>query len=268
MNKQELINQIKQKKSFLCIGLDTDIQKIPEYLSKFDDPVFEFNKQIIDSTKDLCVAYKLNTAFYESNGINGWKSLMKTIEYIPKNIFSIADAKRGDIGNTSKMYAKTFFETMDFDSITVNPYMGSDSVEPFLDFNNKWVILLALTSNKGSEDFQNFSNQSNVKLYQQVLEKSMNWSDDSRIMYVVGATKSDSLKEIRKIIPDHFLLIPGVGAQGGSLDDVVKFGMNKDCGLLINSSRSIIYAGHGENFADNAREAALKIKLEMENYLS
>lgn len=268
MNKQELINQIKQKKSFLCIGLDTDIQKIPEYLSKFDDPVFEFNKQIIDSTKDLCVAYKLNTAFYESNGINGWKSLMKTIEYIPKNIFSIADAKRGDIGNTSKMYAKTFFETMDFDSITVNPYMGSDSVEPFLDFNNKWVILLALTSNKGSEDFQNFSNQSNIKLYQQVIEKSMNWSDDSRIMYVVGATKSNSLKKIRKIIPDHFLLIPGIGAQGGSLDDVVKYGMNKDCGLLINSSRSIIYAGHGENFADNAREAALKIKLEMENYLS
>ena len=268
MNKQELINQIKLKKSFLCIGLDTDIQKIPEHLLKFDDPVFEFNKQIIDSTKDLCVAYKLNTAFYESNGINGWKSLMKTIEYIPKNIFSIADAKRGDIGNTSKMYAKTFFETMDFDSITVNPYMGSDSVEPFLDFNNKWVILLALTSNKGSEDFQNFSNQSNIKLYQQVIEKSMNWSDDSRIMYVVGATKSDSLKEIRKIIPDHFLLIPGVGAQGGSLDDVVKFGMNKDCGLLINSSRSIIYAGHGENFADNARKAALKIKLEMENYLS
>ena len=268
MNKQELINQIKQKKSFLCIGLDTDIQKIPEHLLKFDDPVFEFNKQIIDSTKDLCVAYKLNTAFYESNGINGWKSLMKTIEYIPKNIFSIADAKRGDIGNTSKMYAKTFFETMDFDSITVNPYMGSDSVEPFLDFNNKWVILLALTSNKGSEDFQNFSNQSNVKLYQQVIEKSMNWSDDSRIMYVVGATKSDSLKEIRKIIPDHFLLIPGVGAQGGSLDDVVKFGMNKDCGLLINSSRSIIYAGQRENFAENAREAALKIKSEMENYLS
>lgn len=268
MNKQELINQIKLKKSFLCIGLDTDIQKIPEHLLKFDDPVFEFNKQIIDSTKDLCVAYKLNTAFYESNGINGWKSLMKTIEYIPKNIFSIADAKRGDIGNTSKMYAKTFFETMDFDSITVNPYMGSDSVEPFLDFNNKWVILLALTSNKGSEDFQNFSNQSNVKLYQQVIEKSMNWSDDSRIMYVVGATKSDSLKEIRKIIPDHFLLIPGVGAQGGSLDDVVKFGMNKDCGLLINSSRSIIYAGQRENFAENAREAALKIKSEMENYLS
>ena len=268
MNKQELINQIKLKKSFLCIGLDTDIEKIPEHLLKFDDPVFEFNKQIIDSTKDFCVAYKLNTAFYESNGINGWKSLMKTIEYIPKNIFSIADAKRGDIGNTSKMYAKTFFETMDFDSITVNPYMGSDSVEPFLDFNNKWVILLALTSNKGSEDFQNFSNQSNVKLYQQVIEKSINWSDDSRIMYVVGATKSDSLKEIRKIIPDHFLLIPGVGAQGGSLDDVVKFGMNKDCGLLINSSRSIIYAGHGENFAENAREAALKIKSEMENYLS
>ena len=268
MNKQELINQIKQKKSFLCIGLDTDIEKIPEHLLKFDDPVFEFNKQIIDSTKDFCVAYKLNTAFYESNGINGWKSLMKTIEYIPKNIFSIADAKRGDIGNTSKMYAKTFFETMDFDSITVNPYMGSDSVEPFLDFKNKWVILLALTSNKGSEDFQNFSNQSNVKLYQQVIEKSINWSDDSRIMYVVGATKSDSLKEIRKIIPDHFLLIPGVGAQGGSLDDVVKFGMNKDCGLLINSSRSIIYAGHGENFAENAREAALKIKSEMENYLS
>ena len=174
MNKQELINQIKLKKSFLCIGLDTDIQKIPEHLLKFDDPVFEFNKQIIDSTKDLCVAYKLNSAFYESNGIDGWKSLMKTIEYIPKNIFSIADAKRGDIGNTSKMYAKTFFETMDFDSITVNPYMGSDSVEPFLDFNNKWVILLALTSNKGSEDFQNFSNQSNVKLYQQVIEKSMN----------------------------------------------------------------------------------------------
>ncbi len=268
MNKQELINQIKLKKSFLCIGLDTDIQKIPEHLLKFDDPVFEFNKQIIDSTKDLCVAYKLNTAFYESNGINGWKSLMKTIDYIPKNIFSIADAKRGDIGNTSKMYAKTFFETMDFDSITVNPYMGTDSVEPFLDFNNKWVILLALTSNKGSEDFQNFSNQSNIKLYQQVIEKSMNWSNDSRMMYVVGATKYDSLKEIRKIIPDHFLLIPGIGAQGGSLDDVVKNGMNKDCGLLINSSRSIIYAGNGVNFAENAREAALKIKSEMENYIS
>tara|TARA_B100000965_G_scaffold405234_1_gene438458 strand:- start:541 stop:1347 length:807 start_codon:yes stop_codon:yes gene_type:complete len=268
MNKKNLINQIKQKKSFLCIGLDTDINKIPKHLLSLSDPIFEFNKQIIDSTMDLCVAYKLNTAFYESNGIEGWKSLEKTVEYIPKDIFSIADAKRGDIGNTSRMYAKTFFDNMDFDSVTVNPYMGIDSVEPFLDFRNKWVILLALTSNIGSEDFQNISNRNDVKLYQQVLHKSLNWADDSKMMYVVGATKADSLKEIRKIIPNHFILVPGVGAQGGSLSEVAINGLNEDYGLLINSSRSIIYAGNDESFAKNAREAALKIKLEMEKYIN
>ena len=267
MNKKDLVHQIRSKRTFLCIGLDTDLNKIPKHLLDYDDPVFEFNKQIIDSTKDLCVAYKLNTAFYESNGIEGWKSLIKTAEYIPKNIFSIADAKRGDIGNTSRMYAKTFFETMDFDSLTVNPYMGIDSVEPFLEFDNKWVILLALTSNKGSEDFQNICDLNDIRLYQHVLQKSSNWADDSKMMYVVGATKAESLKEIRKLIPNHFLLVPGVGAQGGKLSEVAINGMNKDIGLLVNSSRSIIYSSNGEDFALSARNAALEIKLEMEKFI-
>jgi len=268
MNKKELVYQIKEKKSFLCIGLDTDIKKIPKHLLTFEDPVFEFNKRIIDETKDLCVAFKLNIAFYESNGIDGWKSLMKTIEYIPNDIFTIADAKRGDIGNTSSMYAKTFFESMDFDSITVNPYMGSDSVEPFLKFKNKWVILLALTSNIGSQDFQKISDRNDIKLYENVIEKSSKWAGNERIMYVIGATQSQSLKEIRKIIPNHFLLVPGIGAQGGSLTEVIENGLNSDYGLLINSSRSIIYSSKDLDFASSARKSAMQIKLEMERFIN
>ena len=268
MNKQELINQIKEKKSFLCIGLDTDSAKIPKHLLSFEDPVFEFNKRIIDETKDLCVAFKLNIAFYESQGINGWKSLMKTIDYIPKDIFTIADAKRGDIGNTSTMYAKAFFESMDFSSITVSPYMGSDSVEPFLKFKNKWVILLALTSNLGSQDFQKISDSNGINLYENVIRKSAEWAGDDRIMYVVGATQSKLIKEIRKIVPNHFLLVPGIGAQGGSLVEVIENGLNSDYGLLINSSRSIIYSDSSLDFASSARNAAMQIKLEMERFIN
>jgi len=262
MTKQELINQIKQKESFLCIGLDTDIIKIPQHLLKEADPIFEFNKQIIDATKDLCVAYKPNTAFYESLGAKGWESLEKTIDYIPKDIFTIADAKRGDIGNTSKMYAKAFLETLNFDSVTVAPYMGSDSVEPFLEIKNKWVILLALTSNKGADDFQFFDN-GNEKLFERVLKQSKQWGNDKNLMYVVGATRPEMFTEIRSIVPDNFLLVPGVGAQGGSLSEVCKYGMTKDCGLLVNSSRGIIYAGSDENFAESARNSALQIQKEM-----
>lgn len=262
MNRQELINQIKQKHSFLCIGLDADITKIPKHLLDEDDPIFEFNKQIIDATKDLCVAYKPNTAFYESLGAKGWESLQKTIDYIPKDIFTIADAKRGDIGNTSKMYASAFFNNMNFDSVTVAPYMGEDSVKPFLEFNNKWVILLALTSNKGADDFQFFDDGSS-KLFEKVLSQSKKWGDANNLMYVVGATRPEMFTEIRKIATDNFLLVPGVGAQGGELSEVCKYGMNKDCGLLINSSRGIIYAGSDENFATSARQAALIIQKEM-----
>ena len=268
MNKQELINQIKEKKSFLCIGLDTDSAKIPKHLLSLEDPVFEFNKRIIDETKDLCVAFKLNIAFYESQGINGWKSLMKTIDYIPKEIFTIADAKRGDIGNTSSMYAKTFFESMDFSSITVSPYMGSDSVEPFLKFKNKWVILLALTSNLGSQDFQKISDSNGVNLYENVIRKSAKWAGDVRMMYVVGATQSKLIKEVRKIVPNHFLLVPGIGAQGGNLSEVIENGLNSDYGLLINSSRSIIYSDSSLDFASSARNAAMQIKLEMERFIN
>ncbi len=268
MNKQELINQIKEKKSFLCIGLDTDSAKIPKHLLSLEDPVFEFNKRIIDETKDLCVAFKLNIAFYESQGINGWKSLMKTIDYIPKDIFTIADAKRGDIGNTSSMYAKTFFESMDFSSITVSPYMGSDSVEPFLKFKNKWVILLALTSNLGSQDFQKISDSNGVNLYENVIRKSAKWAGDDRMMYVVGATQSKLIKEVRKIVPNHFLLVPGIGAQGGNLSEVIENGLNSDYGLLINSSRSIIYSSKDLDFASSARRSAMQIKLEMERFIN
>ena len=267
MNKKDLVYQIRSKRTFLCIGLDTDLNKIPKHLLDYDDPVFEFNKQIIDSTHDLCVAYKLNTAFYESNGIKGLESLVKTVNYIPKNIFTIADAKRGDIGNTSQMYAETFFKTIPFDSVTVNPYMGSDSVKPFLNFDDKWVILLALTSNLGSNDFQNILDNDNLPLYEKVIQTSKNWGSEENMMYVVGATRAGALAEIRKIIPNHFLLVPGVGAQGGSLKDVVENGMNNDCGLLINSSRSIIYSSNDLDFALRSRESALKIKKEMEVFL-
>jgi len=268
MNRQELIAQIKQKQSFLCVGLDSDIKKIPTHLLELEDPVFEFNKQIIDATKDLCVAYKPNIAFYESMGAKGWVSLHKTLEYIPKNIFTIADAKRGDIGNTSNMYARTFFKNMNFDAVTVTPYMGEDSVKPFLEFENKWAIILALTSNKGSLDFQKIEDKNGKQLFEQVLETSQTWGTAENMMYVVGATRAEQLSEIRAIIPNHFLLVPGVGAQGGSLQDVAKYGMNSGCGLLVNSSRGIIYAGTGADFVEKARIEVQKLQQEMAIILS
>ncbi len=263
MNRQELISKIKQKKSFLCVGLDTDIKKIPAHLLELEDPIFEFNKKIIDATKDLCVAYKPNIAFYESMGVSGWNALQKTLDYISNDIFTIADAKRGDIGNTSNMYARTFFENMNFDAVTVVPYMGEDSVRPFLEFENKWAIVLALTSNKGGLDFQKIEDKSGKKLFKQVLETSQTWGTVANMMYVVGATRAEQLSEIREIIPNHFLLVPGVGAQGGNLKDVAKYGMNSDCGLLVNSSRGIIYAGDGSDFAEKARIEAQKLQQEM-----
>jgi orotidine-5'-phosphate decarboxylase len=266
VTKKELFNNIQKKKSYLCVGLDTDINKIPKFLLDFEDPVFEFNKRIIDATKDYCVAYKPNLAFYECMGLKGWQSFEKTINYIPRDQFTIADAKRGDIGNTSEMYAKAFFEQMGFDSITVAPYMGEDSVSPFLNFKNKWVILLALTSNKGAFDFQ-MTEKDGKRLFEEVLEKSQKWGSAENMMYVVGATRGELFKEVRKIIPDHFLLVPGVGAQGGSLKEVSEYGMNKECGLLVNSSRNIIYAGSGEDFAEKASVEAKKIQKEMKVYL-
>jgi len=268
MNREDLVHQIKSKRSFLCIGLDTDIKKIPTHLLELEDPIFEFNKQIIDATKDLCVAYKPNIAFYESLGVSGWVSLQKTLDYIPKNIFTIADAKRGDIGNTSYMYARAFFEKMNFDSVTVAPYMGSDSVTPFLEFKDKWAIVLALTSNKGGLDFQKIENKNGKQLFEQVLETSQNWGTDKNMMYVVGATRAEQLSEIRAIIPNHFLLVPGVGAQGGSVEEVAKYGMNADCGLLVNSSRGIIYASSDIDFAEKAREEAEKLQHKMDILLS
>lgn len=265
MTKQELINQIRLKKSFLCIGLDVDLTKIPEHLLSSDDPIFEFNKQIIDATHHLAVAYKPNTAFYEAYGIKGWKSLQKTVEYLNINypkIFTIADAKRGDIGNTSSMYAKAFFEDLNFDSVTVAPYMGHDSVEPFLAFKNKFTIMLALTSNKGGLDFQGLA-VNGEKLYENVLRKALTWSNSEQLMFVVGATKAEYFKTIRKIAPNHFLLVPGVGAQGGNLLDVCRYGLTKEIGLLINSSRGIIYAGNDENFAKEARIKALELQQQM-----
>ncbi len=267
MNRVELFEQIQKKSSYLCVGLDTDIQKIPEHLLELEDPIFEFNKQIIDATADYVVAYKPNIAFYEAHGIEGWKSLQKTIEYIPNDIFTIADAKRGDIGNTSKMYARAFFEQMDCDSITVAPYMGEDSVKPFLEFENKWVILLALTSNAGGKDFQNLALTNGGDLYEEVLRKSQEWGDTDQLMYVVGATRAEALQNIRNIVPDHFLLVPGVGAQGGSLEEVSKYGMNNHCGLLVNSSRGIIYADNSENFAEVAREKAEELQAQMAGFL-
>lgn len=266
MTKEELFKEIKGKESFLCVGLDTDIKKIPSYLMKEKDPVFEFNKQIIDATENFAVSYKPNIAFYEAMGPKGWESLQKTLEYIPRNCFTIADAKRGDIGNTSSLYARAFFDEstsgMSFDSITVAPYMGEDSVKPFLDFDGKWVILLALTSNPGSKDFQQLS-VGDEKLYEKVLRTSSEWADSERLMYVVGATKASLLKEIRAIIPHHFLLVPGVGAQGGSLEEVAKNGMNKECGLLVNSSRGIIYASNGADFSQSAAKEAEKLQVQM-----
>ena len=267
MTRKELIEQIKQKQSFLCVGLDTDITKIPTFLLDFEDPVFEFNKRIIDATHKYCVAYKPNIAFYESMGSKGWDSLEKTVNYIPQECFTIADAKRGDIGNTSRMYAKTFFETYNFDSVTVAPYMGEDSVTPYFGFKNKWVILLAATSNVGGLDFQYRNVEVGKMLFEKVLETSLEWGDETNLMYVVGATRADILKKVRAIVPNAFLLVPGIGAQGGSLKDVVQNGINKDCGLLVNASRSIIYASNGEEFALDARDEAVRIQEEMSIYL-
>jgi orotidine-5'-phosphate decarboxylase len=270
MTRQQLIEQIKIKQSFLTIGLDSDINKIPKHLLDAEDPVFEFNKQLIDATKDLCVSYKINTAFYECRGLAGWRSLIKTADYLPEDIFTIADAKRGDIGNTSAMYADAFFNKessgMSFDSVTVAPYMGKDSVSPFLKYDDKWVILLALTSNEGAKDFQ-FTQNNEGLLFEKVLKKSQEWATDANMMYVVGATRGEAFLDIRKTAPDHFLLVPGVGAQGGSLADVCKYGMNKDCGLLVNSSRAIIYASAGDDFAEAARAEALKVQQQMAHEL-
>lgn len=269
MTTTQLIGQIRKKESFLCIGLDVDLTKIPAHLLRLEDPIFEFNKAIIDATHDLCVAYKPNIAFFEAYGLKGWSSLQKTIEYINEHYpeqFTIADAKRGDIGNTSSMYAKAFLEDLQFDSVTVAPYMGKDSVEPFLAFENKYAIMLALTSNEGAFDFQLLETKGK-ELYKQVLETSKTWKNSQNLMYVVGATKAEYFTEVRKIVPDSFLLVPGVGAQGGSLSEVCKYGMNDTVGLLINSSRGIIYASNQEDFAQKAREEALKLQLEMATIL-
>ncbi len=272
MTREELFENIMRKKSFLCVGLDTDVTKIPEHLfDESDDAIFAFNKAIIDATADLCVAYKPNLAFYESLGTEGWEILERTVEYIRENYpdqFIIADAKRGDIGNTSAMYARTFFGNMDFDSVTVAPYMGEDSVTPFLTYENKWVTLLALTSNKGAFDFQFMKDEeTGERLFEQVLKTSQTWGNEDNMMYVVGATKAEMLGDIRKIVPNHFLLVPGVGAQGGSLEEVAKHGMNAQCGLLVNSSRAIIYADDTVNYAVAAREEAKKVQGEMAELL-
>lgn len=262
MNRAELYENIVRKKSYLCVGLDTDLTRIPKHLLETEDPIFAFNKAIIDATRDLCVAYKPNLAFYEAHGLAGWKALVKTVDYIGNQHFTIADAKRGDIGNTSRMYAQAFFEQMNFDAVTVAPYMGADSVLPFLDFAEKWVILLALTSNKGAEDFQFEGN-----LYQKVLEKAQEWGTPDNMMFVVGATRPEKFAEIRAIAPDNFFLVPGVGAQGGDLAAVSRYGMNDKVGLLINSSREIIYAADDVFFAEKARDVAQKIQKQMQSFL-
>jgi orotidine-5'-phosphate decarboxylase len=268
MTRKELFEQIKLKRSYLCVGLDTDLNKIPPHLLQSEDPVFEFNKAIIDVTKDLCVAYKPNIAFYEAMGPKGWRSLEKTLDYIPSTHFTIADAKRGDIGNTSKLYAKAFFEQMNFDSVTVAPYMGEDSVMPFLEFENKWVILLALTSNKGSQDFQFIqSAKDGQPLYEKVMRRAMKWGSPGNLMFVTGATHPEKFEELRSISPDNFFLVPGIGAQGGDLEGVSNFGINDHVGLLVNSSRSIIYAGQGEDFAEKANAAAKVVQQEMAGIL-
>jgi orotidine-5'-phosphate decarboxylase len=265
MTSQEIFEQIKKKQSFLCIGLDSDINKIPHFLYDTTDPVFAFNKEIIDATHDMTVAYKPNLAFYESMGVSGWNTLEKTVNYIRYNypdIFIIADAKRGDIGNTSNLYAKGFFDAMDFDAVTVAPYMGEDSVKPFLTYVGKYVIILALTSNKGASDFQ-YMTENGERLFEKVINTSRHWGDEENMMYVVGATRAEMLKDIRKVAPKHFLLVPGVGAQGGSLAEVARNGMNDKCGLLVNSSRGIIFAGEEKDFAQKARAAAYEVQQEM-----
>lgn len=267
MTRQELINQIKAKRSYLCVGLDTDIEKIPQHLLSTEDPVFEFNKQIIDATHKYCVAYKPNIAFYEALGHRGWESLQKTLAYIPKECFTIADAKRGDIGNTSSLYARAFFEAMNFDSITVAPYMGEDSVKPFLEYPGKWAILLAHTSNAGSEDFQMLESRSGKRLYEEVIVKSQQWSTTENLMYVVGATHWDKIERIRKLAPEHFFLIPGVGVQGGNLEEVSKYGLINDCGLLVNASRAVIYASNGSDFAEAASKEAQRLSEQMKGCL-
>lgn len=270
MNRQELISQIKTKASFLCIGLDPDIEKIPEHLLADKDPLFAFNKAIIDATHDLCVAFKPNLAFYESRGPEGWISFEKTVRHIHEKDpgqFIIADAKRGDIGNTAEMYARSFFESLPIDAVTLAPYMGKDSVEPFLSYSGKWAILLALTSNQGSADFQMLEDAHGKRLFETVLSRSSAWADESSMMYVVGATQGSLLKDVRKLVPGHFLLVPGVGAQGGSLEEVVRYGMNDDCGLLVNASRQILYASRGRDFAQAARNEAYKLQQEMQVHL-
>jgi len=268
MNRKQLVEEIKKKQSYLCVGLDTDINKIPDHLKKKADPVFEFNKQIIDATHNYCVAYKPNIAFYEALGPGGWESLQKTLDYIPKDCFTIADAKRGDIGNTSSLYARAFFEQMNFDSITVAPYMGEDSVKPFLKFKDKWVILLAHTSNPGSADFQLIESKvTERRLYEEVIVKAKTWATPDQLMFVVGATQADKMKHIRALAPDHFFLVPGIGAQGGDLEMVSKFGMNKDCGLLVNSARAIIYASSEKDFAAAAEKEAHRVQQQMKALL-
>ncbi len=266
MNKQQLFQNIQRKKSFLCVGLDTDIQKIPSHLLQEEDPVFAFNKAIIDATHDLCIAYKPNLAFYESMGVKGWIAFEKTVRYIKQHYpdqFIIADAKRGDIGNTSAMYARSFFQELDIDAVTVAPYMGEDSVTPFLTYKDKWVILLALTSNKGSHDFQLTEDKQGERLFEKVLRQSQQWAGSEQMMYVVGATQGSAFTDVRALVPHHFLLVPGVGAQGGSLEEVCKYGMNATCGLIVNSSRGIIYAGSDEHFAQAARQAARSVQSQM-----
>jgi orotidine-5'-phosphate decarboxylase len=270
MNHSELFGNIKNKRSFLCVGLDSELEKIPSFLLKEKDPVFQFNKRIIDATHKYAIAYKPNVAFYECYGSKGWTTLELTVKYIKKNYpgtFVIADAKRGDVGNTSKMYAKSFLENMPFDAVTVAPYMGEDSVTPFLSYDDKWVVLLALTSNKGADDFQ-YHDEDGIRLFERVLTVSQKWGSLNNMMYVVGATRAEMLKEIRRIVPDHFLLVPGVGAQGGSLEEVTKYGMNNKCGLLVNSSRGIIFADSSEHFDRVAGEKAHEMQIEMEKYLS
>lgn len=263
MTRADLFTHIQHKQSYLCIGLDSDITKIPKHLLEYDDPIFEFNKQIIDATHDLCVAYKPNLAFYEAQGVKGWQSLEKTIHYIPKEHFIIADAKRGDIGNTSTLYAKAFFETLNVDAVTVAPYMGEDSVKPFLNFENKWVILLALTSNVGSNNFQFLLQENGQPLYEKVMRTAMEWGSAEELMFVIGATHPEKMQEIRAIAPDYFFLVPGIGAQGGELEKISRSGFNDHCGLLVNSSRGIIFAGNDADFAEKAREVALEVQREM-----
>lgn len=267
MTREELISEIHRKQSFLCVGLDPELEKIPQHLRALEDPIFEFNKRIIDATAEFAVAFKPNTAFYEAQGVKGWATLEKTLKYIPKNCFVIADAKRGDIGNTATAYAKTFFESLPCDAVTVAPYMGKDSVQPFLEFEGKWAIVLGLTSNVGAQDFQMLHNSHQQHLYAQVIEKVAGWGTTENLMFVVGATRAEPLKEIRSLVPNHFLLVPGVGAQGGSLEQVVDAGMNPDVGLLINASRSIIYASSGKDFDLAAKKEALKLQTEMGLYL-